>query len=147
MKIILMEDIKTLGIKGDVAEVSDGYGRNLISKKKAKEATQANLNDLKLKNKHEEKVAEEKLADAKALGAEMEGKIVTLSLKAGKDGRVFGSVSSKEISQAIKAQMDLDIDKKKLLIEEPIKTLGTHEVKVKLHPQVTTMIRVKVTEA
>ena len=147
MKIILLEDIRTLGKKGDVTEVADGYGRNLIAKKKAKEATSKNLNDLKLKNAHDEKVAEEKLEDAQKLGKEIEGKIVKVSLKAGKDGRTFGSVSSKEIAQAIKEQMDLDLDKKKLLIDEPIKTLGVHEVKVKLHSKVTTMIRVQVQEA
>ncbi|MCR4843046.1 MAG: 50S ribosomal protein L9 [Eubacterium sp.] len=147
MKIILLEDIRTLGKKGEVTEVADGYGRNLISKKKAKEATGKNLNDLKLKKANDEKVAAEKLDEAQKLGEEIKDKIVELSLKAGKDGRTFGSVSSKEISEAIKKQWNMDIDKKKLDIAEPIKSLGVHEVKVKLHTKVTTTIRVKVSEA
>ena len=146
MKVILLEDVKTKGKKGEIINVSDGYARNLITKKQALEATDKNLNDLKLQKKHEDKVAAEKLAAAQALGEEMNEKTVEVHLKSGSDGRVFGSISSKEISEAIKAQLGKDIDKKQLHLDEAIKSLGTHEVKVKLHPEVTTMIRVKVTE-
>lgn len=147
MKIILLEDVKPLGKKGDVTEVADGYGRSLIGKKKAKEATAKNLNDLKLQNAHNEKVAKEQLADAKKLSSDLEGRIVTLKLKAGKEGKTFGSVSSKEIADAVKTQWGLELDKKKLIIDEPIKTLGTHDVTVKLHSEVTSTIKVKVEEA
>lgn len=146
MNIILQEDVRSLGKKGEVVTVSDGYGRNLINKKKALEATSKALNDLKLKNKHDEKVAEQKLQDAKELGEKIKEMSVSLTLKAGEGGRVFGSVSAKEIAEAIKSQLHLDIDKKKLILDEPIRSFGTHEVSVKLHPQVTSMIRVKVTE-
>ncbi|MCR5784569.1 MAG: 50S ribosomal protein L9 [Eubacterium sp.] len=146
MKVILLEDVKTKGKKGEIINVSDGYARNLITKKQALEATDKNLNDLKLQKKHEDKVAAEKKAAAEALAGEISDKIVELHLKAGSDGRVFGSVSSKEISEAVKAQLGKDIDKKQLHLDEAIKSLGTHEVTVKLHPQVQTKIRVKVTE-
>lgn len=146
MNIILLEDVRSLGKKGEVVKVSDGYGRNLINKKKAIEGNAKNLNDLKLKQKHDEKLAEERLEAAKKLGEELKEMSVELKLKAGTGGRVFGSVSSKEISQAAKEQLGLDLDKKKLLLEEPIRSFGTHEVTVKLHPQVSTILRVKVTE-
>ncbi len=146
MNIILLEDVRSLGKKGEVVKVSDGYGRNLINKKKAIEGTAKNLNDLKLKQKHDEKLAEERLEAAKKLGEELKEMSVELKLKAGTGGKVFGSVSSKEISQAAKEQLGLDLDKKKLLLEEPIRSFGTHEVTVKLHPQVSTVLRVKVTE-
>jgi large subunit ribosomal protein L9 len=146
MNIILLEDVRSLGKKGEIVKVSDGYGRNLINKKKAIEGTAKNLNDLKLKQKHDEKLAEERLEAAKKLGQELKEMSVELKLKAGTGGKVFGSVSSKEISQAAKEQLGLDLDKKKLLLEEPIRSFGTHEVTVKLHPQVSTVLRVKVTE-
>lgn len=146
MNIILLEDVRSLGKKGEVVKVSDGYGRNLINKKKAIEGSAKNLNDLKLKQKHDEKLAEERLEAAKKLGEELKEMSVELKLKAGTGGRVFGSVSSKEISQAAREQLGLDLDKKKLLLEEPIRSFGTHEVTVKLHPQVSTILRVKVTE-
>ncbi len=146
MKVILIEDVKTKGKKGDIINVSDGYARNLITKKQALEATDKNLNDLKLQKKHEDKVAADKKAAAEALAKEIEDKTVELHLKAGDGGRVFGSVSSKEVSEAVKKQLGKDIDKKQLHLDEAIKSLGTHEVTVKLHPQVQTKIRVKVTE-
>ena len=146
MKIILTEDVKAQGKKGDVITVSDGYARSLIKKNQAIEATAKALNDLKLQNKHEDKLAAERLAEAQALGEKIKELTVEVKLKTGEGGRVFGSISSKEVSEAIKKQLDLDIDKKKLHIEDGIKSLGVHEVTVKLHPQVTSMIRVKVTE-
>jgi large subunit ribosomal protein L9 len=146
MNIILLEDNRTLGKKGQVVKVSDGYGRNLISKKQAIEATPKNINDWKLRQKHEEKLAAERLAEAKKLAEEMKGMSVSVTLKAGEGGKVFGSVSSKEIAQAMKEQLKLGLDKKKLVLDEPIKSFGTFEVPVKLHPEVSGTIRVKVTE-
>ena len=146
MNIILLQDVRSLGKKGEVVKVSDGYGRNLINKKQAIEGTAKNLNDLKLKQKHDDKLAAERLAEAKKLGEEIKEMSIELKLKAGAGGKVFGSVSSKEISQAAKEQLGLDIDKKKLVLDEAIKSFGTHEVTVKLHPQVSSTLRVKVTE-
>ena len=148
MKVILLEDVKSLGKKGDVVDVSDGYAKNfLITKKKGVEANSKNLNDLKLKKANDEKVAAQNLADAKALAESMAEKTVVVRLKAGEGGRTFGSVSSKEIAEEAKKQFDLDIDKKKIVIDDPIKSLGTYEVTVKLHPKVSGKIRVKVEEA
>ena len=148
MKVILLEDVKSLGKKGDIVDVSDGYAKNfLITKKKGVEANSKNLNDLKLKKANDEKVAAQNLADAKALAESIADKTVVVKLKAGEGGKTFGSVSSKEIAEEAKKQHDLDIDKKKIVINDPIKSLGTYEVTVKLHPKVTGTIRVRVEEA
>ena len=128
--------------------VSDGYARNMILPKKlGVEATGKNLNDLKLQNQHAEKVAQEQLEAAKELAEQLKDKIVEVKIKAGEGGRTFGSVSTKEIAAAAKEQLGLDIDKKKLSLDDAIKALGTYEVNVKLHSKVTGMLRVKVTEA
>lgn len=148
MKVILLQDVKSLGKKGEIVNVSDGYARNMILPKKlGVEATGKNLNDLKLQNQHAEKVAQEQLAAAKALAEEIKEKTVEVKIKAGEGGRTFGSVSTKEISAAVKEQLNLDIDKKKMSLNDPIKALGTYEVAVKLHAKVTATLRVKVTEA
>ena len=147
MKVVLLEDVKSLGKKGDIVEVSEGYARNfIIPTKKGVEANQENLNTLKLQKANEEKIAKEKLEAAKELAAKLNEASVSLTIKGGKDGRTFGSVSSKEIEEAIKSQLGLEIDKKKLVIAEPIKTFGNHEVKVKLHKDVTAALKVKVGE-
>ena len=147
MKVVLLEDVKSLGKKGDIVEVSEGYARNfIIPKKKGVEANQENLNTLKLQKANEEKIAKEKLEAAKELAAKLNEASVSLTIKGGKDGRTFGSVSSKEIEEAIKSQLGIEIDKKKLVIAEPIKTFGNHEVKVKLHKDVTAALKVKVGE-
>ena len=148
MKVILLEDVKALGKKGEIVNVNDGYARNFILPKKlGLEATGKNLNDLKLKKQNEEKVAQEQLDDAKALAAKIEAGKVELSIKVGEGGRTFGSVSSKEIAAAVKEQMGYDIDKKKIQLKDAIKTLGTHNVPVKLHAKVTAELKVVVTEA
>ena len=147
MKIILLEDVKTLGKKGDVVNVSDGYARNaILPKKLGVEATAKNLNDLKLQNQHADKVAAENLAKAKELAKEIEQKKVVIKIKSGDGGKIFGSVSTKEIVQAAKEQTGLELDKKKMQLTDPIKALGTYEVPVKLHPQVTTKLTVQVVE-
>ena len=148
MKVILLEDVKSLGKKGQIVNVSDGYARNMILPKKlGVEATSKNLNDLKLRKANEEKVAQENLAAAKAFAEELSTKEVILTLKVGEGGRTFGSVSSKEISEAAKKQLNLDIDKKKLQLESPIRTLGVTNVPVRLHPKVTGSLKVWVKEA
>jgi large subunit ribosomal protein L9 len=147
MKIILLQDVKTLGKKGDIVEVSDGYARNaILPKKLGVEATSKNLNDLKLQNKHADKVAAENLENAKELAVTVEKQKVVVKLKTGEGGRTFGSISTKEISQAAKEQTGLDLDKKKMQLPESIKALGTYEVPVKLHPQVTAKLTVSVVE-
>ncbi len=148
MKVILLEDVKALGKKGQIVDVNDGYARNFILPKKlGLEATGKNLNDLKLKKANEEKVAQEQLDEAKALGAKIEAGKVELAIKVGEGGRTFGSVSTKEIAAAVKDQMGYDIDKKKIQLKDAIKTLGTHGVPVKLHPKVTVELKVVVKEA
>ncbi|MCI5994903.1 MAG: 50S ribosomal protein L9 [Blautia sp.] len=148
MKVILIEDVKSLGKKGDIVNVSDGYARNaLFPKKLGLEATPKNINDLKLQKAHEEKVAKEALADAKAFAAELATKEVQVSIKVGEGGRTFGSVSSKEIAEAARAQLGYDLDKKKIQLSTPIKALGTTTVGIKLHPKVTAELKVVVKEA
>ena len=148
MEIVLLEDVKALGKKGQIVKVNDGYARNFILPKKlGVEATAKNLNDLKLQKANAEKVAAEQLAEAKALAEKIGELSVTLKMKAGEGGRAFGSVSSKEIAVAAKDQLGLEIDKKKMVLPEAIKTFGTHEVPVKLHKDETAKLTVKVTEA
>ena len=148
MKVILLEDVKSLGKKGQIVNVSDGYARNMILPKKlGVEATSKNLNDLKLRKANEEKVAQENLDAAKAFAEELSTKEVILTLKVGEGGRTFGSVYSKEISEAAKKQLNLDIDKKKLQMENPIRNLGVTNVPVRLHPKVTGSLKVWVKEA
>lgn len=148
MEIVLLEDVKALGKKGQIVKVNDGYARNFILPKKlGVEATSKNLNDLKLQKANAAKVAAEQLAAAKELAEQIEKLSVTLKMKAGEGGKAFGSVSSKEIAEAAAEQLKLDIDKKKLVLPEPIKTFGNHEVPVKLHKDVTAKLTVKVTEA
>ena len=148
MKVILLQDVKALGKKGEVVNVNDGYARNFILPKKlGAEANGKNLNDLKLQKNNEAKVAQEHLDAAKKLAEELKAGKVVLTMKVGEGGRTFGSVSSKEIAEAVKEQMHLEIDKKKIQLKEQIKTLGTHIVSVKLHPEVTAELNVSVKEA
>ena len=148
MEVILLEDVKSLGKKGEIVKVNEGYARNFILKKKlGVEATAKNFNDLKLKQANEAKVAKELLEQAKALAVKVEEKPVTVTIKAGEGGKTFGSVSTKEISAAVTAQLGFDLDKKKMQLTEPIKSLGTHIVPVKLHKDVTAKLTVKVIES
>lgn len=147
MKIILQQDVKALGKKGDLVEVSDGYARNYILPKKiGVEANNANINDLKLRKAHEEKIAAENLAQAQELKKELEDKLIAVSIKAGEGGKTFGAVTGREIAQAAKEQYGYDIDKKKIVLKESIKNLGTYEIPLKLHPKVTAVLRVQVSE-
>ena len=148
MKVILLEDVKALGKKGQIVNVSDGYARNMIIPKKlGLEATPKNLNDLKLQKANAEKVAQENLEAAQAFAKDLETKEIILTLKVGEGGRTFGSVSTKEISEAAKAQLGLEIDKKKLQLPSPIRNLGVTQVPVKRHPKVTGSLKVWIKEA
>ena len=148
MDIVLLEDVKALGKKGQVVNVYDGYARNFILPKKlGVEATTKNLNDLKLQKANADKLAAEQLAEAKALAERIGQMSVTVTMKAGEGGRAFGSASGKEISRAAADQLGLEIDKKKMVLPEPLKTFGNHEVPIKLHKDVTAKLTVKVVEA
>lgn len=145
MKVILLEDVKTLGKKGQVVEVNDGYARNFILKKNlGLEATGKNLNDLKLQQKNAEKVAKEKLEAAQAVAKDLEDKSITVKIQAGVEGKVFGSISGKEIALEAKKQLNMEIDKKKIVIPDAIKSLGTYNVNIKLHKDVVGTLAVKV---
>lgn len=148
MEIVLLEDVKALGKKGQVVKVNDGYARNcILPKKLGVEATTKNLNDLKLQKANDARIAAEQLAAAKELAAKLEESKVTLSIKAGEGGRAFGSVSSKEIGKAITDQLGIEVDKKKIMLSDPIKSMGSFEVPIKLHKDVTARLAVKVVEA
>lgn len=147
MKVILLQDVKSLGKKGEIVNVNDGYARNFILPKKLGiEANSKNMNDLKLQKSNQEKVAKENLEAARKLAAELEKGQVALAIKVGGAGKTFGSVSSKEIAAAVKEQMNLEVDKKKIQLKEVIKTLGEHQVPIKLHPEVTAQLKVIVKE-
>ena len=147
MKVILLEDVKSLGKKGEVVNVNDGYARNLLFKKNLGiEATKQNLNDLKLQKQNNDKLEAERLEEAKKLAKELEEKEVVLAIKTGSDGRVFGSVSTKEIAEAAKEQLGYELDKKKMHLKDAVKSIGTFHVPVKLHPKVTVELKVVVKE-
>ena len=147
MKVILLQDVKALGKKGEVVNVNDGYARNaLFPKKLAIEANAKNMNDLKLQNQHADKVAQEVYEAALALAKDLEDKKVVVKMKGGEGGRTFGSVSTKEIAAAAKAQLGLELDKKKMQLSDPIRSFGMTEVPIKLHPKVTGKFTVHVVE-
>lgn len=148
MKVILLEDVKTLGKKGEIVNINDGYARNFVLPKKLGiEANAKNLNDLKLKNANDAKVAKEKLEEAKEFAKVLEESTVVVKIKTGEGGKTFGSVSSKEIAQEAKKQLNFDIDKKKIVLDEPIRSLGVHIIQIRLHKDVTAKLNVHVKEA
>lgn len=147
MEVILLQDVKSLGKKGDLVKVNEGYARNFILPKKlGVEATNKNRNDLKLKQANDAKVAQEKLDEAKRIAKLLEDGDVQVTIKGGNGGRSFGSVSNKEIAEAIKEQKNLEIDKKKIVLASQIKSAGRFEVTVKLHKDVSAKLAVKVIE-
>ena len=147
MKVILLQDVKSLGKEGEIVNVNDGYARNfIIPKKLGVEANSRNMNDLKLKKSNEEKIAKVNKEAAEKLAGELKAGQVALKIKVGEGGKAFGSVSAKEIAAAVKNQMGLDVDKKKIQLKETLKTLGTHMVPVKLHPEVTAELKVEIGE-
>ncbi len=147
MKVILIEDVKSLGKKGEIVNVNDGYARNFILPKKlGLEASPKNLNDLKMQKAHDEKVKQEQLDAAKALAEELLDKEVTVKIKVGQGGKAFGTVSTKEIAAAINEQYNKKIDKKKIVVQDAIKTLGVYQIQIKLHPKVMAKMNVHVIE-
>ena len=148
MEVVLLEDVKTLGKKGQIVKVNEGYARNyILPKKLGVEATPKNMNDLKLKKANEEKVAKEIYEEAVLFAEQLSKMEVNVSIKAGEGGKIFGSVSSKEIAQAAQEQLGVELDKKKMQLPSPIKTIGTQMVPIKLHPKVTAQLKVNVREA
>lgn len=148
MKMILLQDVKSVGKKGDLVNVSEGYAKNfLLPKKYAVEATKANLNDYELKQKAEAKRKQEELEEAQATAKALEDKEVVIKVKTGENGKLFGSVTNKEVAEAIVEQTQLKIDKKKVSIGDPIKMLGERTAVVKLHPKVTAEVKIKIVEA
>lgn len=145
MKVILLEDVKKVGKKGEIVELSDAYARNcIINKKLGLEANGKNLNDLKLQKANDEKIAKQQYEDALKFAEEMKNMEVKVKIKTGEGGKVFGSVSTKEVAAAVKAQYGVELDKKKMQLTEPIKSLGVHMVPVRIHPKVTGELKVKV---
>jgi len=148
MKVILLEDVKTLGKKGEMVTVNDGYARNFILPKKLGiEATGKNINDLKLQKANDTRIAQEQLEEAKELKNKIEEKNIRLSIKTGEGGKAFGSISAKEISAAVEDQLGLQVDKKKVQLKELLKTIGTHSVPIKIHPKVIAKLEVLIEEA
>ena len=147
MKVILYEDVRSLGKRGDIVDVSDGYARNfLIPKKKGVEATPSNLNTLKQQQLHDAKLAAQHLEAAQVLGASLEHKSVTLKVRVGDNGKLFGAIASKDIAEAVKAQYGIELDKKKIQLDEPIKKTGEYKVGIKLHKDVSSQLTVNVVE-
>ena len=147
MKVILQQDVKGQGKKGQLIEASDGYARNfLIPRKLAVTATAENLNTMKQQEKAKKAQEAAEKAEAEALSEKLKTSVVKLTAKAGTGGRLFGAVTSKEISDGLKAQYGLDVAKSKIVQEEPIKAFGTYELKCKLGYEVTGTIYVVVAE-
>lgn len=147
MKVILLQDVKALGKKGEIVEVSDGYARNFVLPKKlGVEANSKNMNDLKLQKANADKIAKEQLEAAQELAKVLATKEVVVKMKSGEGGKTFGSISSKEIAEEAKKQCGLELDKKKIQLPEAIKSLGAYEVNVKLHTKVMGKLKVKVVE-
>ena len=148
MKVILLEDVKKVGKKGELVNVSEGYGNNfLLPKKLAVEATKSNMNELELKKKADDKRKKEEYEEALALAEKLNEIEVKVAVKTGDNGKVFGSVTTKEIGEALEKQFGIKVDKKKMVLGDSIKMVGTRTVKVKVHAKVTAEMTVKIVEA
>lgn len=147
MKVLLLADVKSLGKKDDIVNVSDGYARNMLFPKKlAVAATPKNMKDVELKKKNEARIEAEKLKEAQAFADDLSQKSVTVGIKIGTGGRAFGSVSTKEIAEAAKEQLGVELDRKKMNLESPLRELGESTVQVRVHPKVTANLKVIVKE-
>lgn len=146
MKVILLQDVKGVGKKGEVINASDGYARNfLFPKKLAQEANDVNMHILNKKNEAERKKKTAEIEAAQKLGTQLKDKEIVIIAKAGDNGKLFGAITSKDIAQEIVKQLGIEIDKKKVVVNT-IKTMGTYDVELKLYPEITTKIKVVVRE-
>ena len=144
MKVVLLKDVKGTGKKGDVKEVSDGFASNYLFKNNlAKRADNSALNENEGQKSAQKFHKQEEIKAAKALASEIEGKVVTLKIKCGTNGKMFGSVTSKEIADALKT-ININLDKKKIELKEPIKTIGLYKVTAKVYPEISATFSVDV---
>ncbi|BCZ49452.1 50S ribosomal protein L9 [Clostridium gelidum] len=142
MKVILLQEIKKVGKKGDVIEASDGYARNfLFPRKLAQEASDSNMHILNNKRENERKEKLAQLEAAQKLAGELKGKEITIKAKAGESGKLFGAITSKDVAELIKAQYKIEIDKKKIIMDT-IKLAGGYDIEVKIYPEVSTKMKV-----
>lgn len=147
MKVILQEDVKKVGLKGEVVEVSDGYGRNyLLPRKLAVEANTANLNTAKVRAENKARKAQQETDEAKLLGSQLEKISVKIPVRIGKDGKLFGSVGGSDVAKALKENHGLNVDKRKISVQGEVTGAGVYDAIIKLHPEVTTKIKVEVVE-
>ncbi|SRR5699024_39024 len=147
MKVILLKDVKNIGKQGEVKEVASGYAHNFLFKKGlAEEANAKNLAKLEAQKEEAREEAAAELQEAQDLKKELDGSEVEIKMKSGEDGRLFGSVSSKQVIEAYKEQKNVKLDRRKLDMPEPFRTLGYHKVNIKLHPEVTAQLKVHVVE-
>ncbi|MCR5304048.1 MAG: 50S ribosomal protein L9 [Lachnospiraceae bacterium] len=145
MKIILLQDVKKLGKKGDIVDISDGYARNFVLPKKlGVEASKGNLTELKNRKAKQEKEEAEAVAAAKELAERLKESSVTVKIKAGKDGKAFGAVPAEKIAEAAKSQLGIELDRRKIVMDEPLKVLGEYDVNVKLYANVSGTLKVYV---
>ena len=145
MKVILKQDVKGLGKKEQMVEASDGYARNfLLPRGLAVEATSSNVNIMKTKKEAEAQKKDREISQAKELAKKIKDITVTLKVKAGENGKLFGSITSKDVAEALKSQQKLDIDKKKLVMPDSLKAVGTFEVEVKLYSEINSKFTVKI---
>lgn len=147
MKVVLIEDVKKIGSKGDIVEVADGYGRNfLLPRKLAVEANAANINTAKTNAENKLRRAKQEADEAKLLAAQLEKVSVKIPVKLGKDGKLFGSVTGSDVAKALKNSQSLNVDKRKISIQGEVTGVGTYEAVIKLHPEAATKISVEVVE-
>ncbi|WP_422446309.1 50S ribosomal protein L9 [Thermoanaerobacterium sp. DL9XJH110] len=147
MKVILLADVKNLGKKGELVNVAEGYARNyLIPRKLAQPATEGNIKQLEQEREALERKKARELNQARQLSQKLSQMKVTLKVKAGEQGKLFGSITAKDIAEAIKSQLDVEVDKRKIELHEPIKSLGDYEVTIKLAPEVESKVYVKILE-
>ncbi|NLJ73863.1 MAG: 50S ribosomal protein L9 [Firmicutes bacterium] len=145
MKVILQKDVKNIGKKGDIVDVAEGYGRNfLLPRGLAVEATSGNLRKIEHEKKAEAKKAERELREAQAVGAKIKGKTLEIEARVGDAGKLFGSITTQEIADHLRRNFAVEIDRRKIELKEPIKSLGSYPVQVKIHPQVHVSLTVKV---
>lgn len=147
MKVILLKDVKGQGKKDEILNVSDGYARNfLLPRKLALEVTPAVLKDLEARQAERKRILAEEKAAAQAVANSLQGVLVKLSLNSGADGKVYGSVTAKDIAEALAAQYKIEIEKHRIVLSDPIKSFGTFEINVKLHAEVIGKLNVLVAE-